>query len=186
MGCRYEEGAVTEPATWLADFKTYARINFTGHDTLLSMHLQSAREWFERHTLILTASRTLTLHLDGFPAGVVEVNRTPLASITRVDYRDLDGVVQTLAGTEYQVDLGDDRTPARLLPEIGKSWPSTQGKLDDVQIVTVAGYATIGDLPARYLDPIFAYAADLYNGLAVPSPRAMALLQGAQREVYSA
>ena len=174
---RYVDNSFTEP-NWLQDFKAYARIDFPQHDELITSHLQSAREWFERQTGILTASRTVTLTLDTFPCGVIELKRAPANSVTSVGYIDENGDSQTWSSSKYVVDLGDAWHFARLQPKDTEFYPQTDDGLADVTITFVAGYSTIGDMPKRFRDTIFSYAEDLYNGLPGPSEKTNAFLSG--------
>lgn len=175
MAERYVDGSITEPS-WRDDFKLYARIDFDQHDELVSNHLKSAREWFERQTGICTAQRTVTLKLDSFPNGVIELKRAPASSVTSVGYVDSEGNSQTWSSTKYTVDLGDAWHFARIQPVQTEFYPATYDGLADVTVTFVAGYSTIGDMPQRFRDCVFSYAEDLYNGIPSPSDRTSAKL----------
>jgi len=174
---RYTDGSITEPS-WRDDFKLYARIEFEQHDSLISSHLQSAREWFERHTGIVTAQRTITLTLDEFPHGVIELKHVPASSVTSVGYVDENGDAQTWSASKYVVDLGDATHFARIMPEDNETYPATDDGLADVTITYVAGYSDITTMPQRYRDTIFSYTEDLYNGMPGPSEKTQAFLSG--------
>lgn len=181
---RYAEGSFTEP-NWRDDFKSYARIDFPQHDDLIEGHLVSAREWFERQTQIVTASRTFTLTLDSFPHGVIELKHAPASSVTSVVYIDENESSQTWSYTKYVVDLGDSTHFARIMPADSETYPATDDGLADVTITFVAGYSTIADMPRRFRDTVFSYAEDLYNGLSGPSEKTMAFLSGCGGRQYA-
>lgn len=172
---RYVDGAFSEPS-WRDDFKKYARIDFTQHDGLISSHLITARDWFERQTGILTVSRTVTLTLDTFPCGVIELKRAPASSVTSVGYVDTAGNSQTWDSAKYVVDLGDATHFARIQPVETETYPLTDDQFADVTITFVAGYSDITTMPRRFRDAIFSYAEDLYNGLPGPSEKTRAFL----------
>lgn len=174
---RYTDSSFTEP-NWRDDFKAYARIDFPQHDDLIEGHLLSAREWFERQSGIVTASRTITLTLDTFPHGVIELKHAPASSVTSVVYIDENESSQTWATSKYVTDLGDATHFARIMPADSESYPATDDALADVTIAFVAGYATIADMPRRFRDTIFSYAEDLYNGLPGPSEKTLSFLSG--------
>lgn len=110
---------------------------------------------------IALAASTWRLSLDEFPGGlasgtsigqypgrwldasrrhqhpVIAIELGPVKSITSITYIDAAGGLQTLASSEYLVDL--DRRPARIVPSYGKSWPPTRCQPGAVKITFVAG-----------------------------------------------
>ena len=60
-----------------------------------------------------------------------------------VKYLDVDGVQQTLAGTEYLVDV--DSQPGYVVPAYGKAWPATYAQVNAVKVRYTAGYGTTAD-----------------------------------------
>lgn len=181
---RYSHSSISEP-NWRDDFKTYARIDFTAHDALISSHLQSSREWFEEMTGILTVSRTVTLTLDTFPCGVIELKQVPVSSVASVGYIDTTGSSQTWSSSYYVVDLGDATHFARIQPIESETYPLTDDQLADVTITYTAGYSDITTMPRRFRDTIFSYAEDLYNGLPGPSEKTLGFLAACGGRQYA-
>lgn len=76
---------------------------------------------------------------------VLELRRLPVQSLGTVTYVDTAGATQTLAGSDYQVDLRS--APVRMWPAYGKCWPGTRYQLGAVTVHFVAGYGDAGDVP---------------------------------------
>lgn len=135
---------IEEPLT-LAEAKAQLRVDTAADDSYITALIKAARERFEELTSRALVTQTWDLFLDIFPgggyytrSGIVPLPLPPLQSVSSVKYTDLDGVLQTLASTEYLVDANGD--PARLVPAYQKSWPTTRAQLAAVQIRFVAGY----------------------------------------------
>lgn len=84
--------------------------------------------------------------LDGFRSYSINLRRPPVTAITAFEYVDATGVVQTLAGTEYQLANASDYT-ALVTPAFGKEWPATRRQLEAVKIVFSCGYANAAAVP---------------------------------------
>jgi len=99
---------------------------------------------------------------DKFPAREIEIGMLPIQSITSVKYYDVDGVLQTVANTDYVLDV--DTLPGWVLPAYGFSWPATYDSAQSVIIRFVAGYGAAGsDVPAEIKMWISAQCAAAYN-----------------------
>lgn len=149
---------VAEPIT-LAQAKLHCRLenSFTSDDTLIeSLLIPAARRYAENITRRAYVQRTLELTLPCFPdGGVIELPFPPLISVTSVKYIDADGVLQTVAASDYQVDTY--RKPGLLKPAYLESWPTiTRSDFNAVQVRYEAGYSPSGS-PASDLD----YAANI-------------------------
>jgi uncharacterized phiE125 gp8 family phage protein len=86
---------------------------------------------------------TWELRLDGWPrCGWIEIPKPPLVSITSVKYYDTNGVQQTWASTNYDVDIpvGPRCRRGRLALAYGVSWPTVQCRVNAITIRFRAGY----------------------------------------------
>jgi uncharacterized phiE125 gp8 family phage protein len=148
---------VAEPVT-LAEAKAHLRVEGTDDDALITALIVAARQGAEHMTGRAIMPQTLELALDGFYDGMdsgltwggrhayrVTLPRPPLASITSVKYVDADGVLQTMASSDYQLDSHSE--PARLVPAYGTCWPTTRCQPNAVLIRYVAGYADANAVP---------------------------------------
>lgn len=129
------------------ELKAFAKIDLTDDDTLVGTLNTVATEYI---TDILSRSfvfETFELYLDEFPQSgcPIEINRTPLSSVTSITYTDTDGNTQTLAATEFKID--DKAEPATIDEAHLKTWPSTRDEKNSVKVTFVAGFgATAADV----------------------------------------
>jgi len=130
-GPALEPVSVTEAKSWL-------RITGDDENTLIGTLVSQARQWVEEYTRRALLAQTWDLTLQKFPA-CIDINRSPLRSVTWIKYNDTNGDQQTLATTEYTVD--DVSEPAKVIEAYSKTWPSTYGHINDVTVRFVAGYA---------------------------------------------
>lgn len=126
----------------LAQVKASLGIDSTDHDVALAAYMAAAQALIEGSRGIGVALKVSTwrLSLDAFPAEIC-LELGPVTSIVSITYTDAAGANQTLAGTEYLVDL--DARPARIVPAWGKAWPTTRDQLGAVKINFMAGGATV-------------------------------------------
>lgn len=107
-------------------------------------------------------TRTLSLFLDGFPAGgePVRLPRPPLQSVTWVKYYDAAGNLQTLDPAAYHVAANAE--PGRIAPTAAQGyWPVTQaGRPECVEVRYVAGYGNAAAVPRAAKAAIGALLAD--------------------------
>ena len=85
-----------------------------------------------------------------------------LIGITSINYVDTDGVSQTLASSEFQVDTSSE--PGRIAPEFQKVWPETRDVFNEVTIVYTDGYgAAASDVPESLKTAIKITAGSWYE-----------------------
>lgn len=132
----------TEPIT-LAETKTHLRIDpdITDQDELIAALITAAREWTENYCRRSWSDRTLQLRTDCFPA-YFHLPRGPVRSVSSITYKDAGGTQQTLAASQYEVDIYS--TPPRIYPPDGVVWPTTQLTLNAVTVTYLVGYGTGG------------------------------------------
>jgi uncharacterized phiE125 gp8 family phage protein len=142
---------VTPPASeaiTLAEAKAHLRVTSGSEDAIIARHIRAAREYAEHLTQRAIGVQALELRLPSFPAGggPIELARPPVISITSIEYRDADGVAQTLTSATYEVR--NSEAGARVVVATpGASWPETD-PLDGEVVVTYAAGYTAQTLPA--------------------------------------
>jgi len=149
-----------EPIT-LSDVEGQCRATLTGEEASVNTMIAAVRQKAENilHRAFIT--QTWDMVLDEF-TDVIEVSKPPLVSVASVKYYDPDGILQTLAATEYVIDT--DSTPGRVYPAYGKSWPATQVRPNAVRIQFVAGYGDAGtDVPACIRQWMLLNVTNLYE-----------------------
>lgn len=138
-GPSYEPVALAEAKRWL-------RIEAadTDHDQVVALLIKALRIHAENLTLRAFIPRTLCLRLEAWPQdqqyGVrIPLPFPPLISVSAVQYRDIDGVLTTLASTEYEVH--EEHEPGLIIPSVDSdAWPSVLVRPDGVQVTYRAGY----------------------------------------------
>jgi uncharacterized phiE125 gp8 family phage protein len=144
-------------ALTLAEVKAHLRIEQDDEteDTLLSALIQAAREYVERtgHFLV---SRQWTMTLDEFPAGPVEIRRTPVREVLSVTY---DGYTEI---EEFQTSLSSS-DESRVSFAMGGAWPDTDGSMGGIVVTFTAGYESPADVPQLLKQGMLLYIGDLYE-----------------------
>ena len=126
--------------------------------------IQAAREACEERTERTLLSTAWRLTLDGFPAsGAIELRQPPIIGVTSVQFKDVDGVLQTLAPTDYVVDTASQ--PGYIVPGPGLAWPETQSEAINTVVVNyTAGYgAAAADVPAPLKHWMLLAIGDMYE-----------------------
>ena len=167
MDCQYSltlsAAPAAEPLT-TAQAKAHLVIDssFTDDDTLIDSYIKAARQHVEDVTGRQIYTATWVLRMDAFPPTIL-LPKPPLSSITSLAYVDSAGSAQTLTADEdYSLDAYS--VPARIVPYVGCSWPSTYGHINDVTVTYVAGYGTSeSSFPAPILHAMRLLIADLYE-----------------------
>lgn len=116
--------------------------DFTSDDELIGRMSRSAERLVEDDLGIALVRQELTLKLDRFPCGPINLPRPPLVEVTAVKYYDTAGVQQTLDDSLYYVLLSGATAsaPGFIHPVYGSSWPVTQERPQAVSVEYVAGF----------------------------------------------
>lgn len=149
-----------EPVT-TQDAKDWCRISNNSDDVIVGALIKAARQYTENVTSRLLLTQTVQLTLDEFPA-CIHIERTPIQSVTLLQYVDGTGTLQTLDPSVYQVDLNSD--PVRIMPAYGEVWPTTRSQLAAVKVTFVAGYGSQpSDVPLPIRQAILLLVASMYD-----------------------
>jgi uncharacterized phiE125 gp8 family phage protein len=131
-------------------------------DAIFSALVPTAREAAEHITQRQLVAARWKVTLDRF-CDPIWLPKSPAVQVISVKYLDFSGTLQTLATTEYVVDLV--REPARIMLPYGKVWPVTLPQTNAVQVVFDAGYAA--PFTADKTADTIAIAGNLWKALAV-------------------
>lgn len=163
-GIRITSGPAVEPVT-VAELKTFARIDASEYDSMLSGYITACREALEKHTGRTFISTTREVYLDYFPSsnGAIELPFPPVQSVSSIHYnQESDGVLTLLASTLYQVDIYS--LYPRIIPAYDEDWPETRDMLNAVKVIYIAGYgAAATSVPAPIKECIKSLALDLFE-----------------------
>lgn len=157
-----------KPALEIDSLKEQLRIDLDDDDPWLTECLAVVTDQLEAYLGLSFIQKTYRWVLDGFgrvrredddfwfsdfPRGpkaeiALVLPRSPLVSVSQIQYKDTGNVLQTLSASAYQIDTL--RVPARIKPAYGEIWPSTGTDFNAVQITFVAGYGSDHDaVPPR-------------------------------------
>lgn len=114
--------------------------------SLVSDYIIAAREFIENEAAVSLVQRTVTIYLDEFPCGPIEIRYPPVQSVTSVTYLDDSGSSTTLSASLYRADL--TTKPGRITPALDELWPSTATATNAVTVVAVVGYTSAALIPA--------------------------------------
>lgn len=147
MALKLKTGPTSEPIT-LPNAKAHLRVLSPDEDTLIRDLLKAARETLEIATGRAFMSQTWELFLDKFPErnSPIKLFRVPVQSITTLAYIDTDGASQTLTEvTDFVLDAKNE--PARIVPAVDKTWPSTETIVNAVTVTFLTGYTSAALVP---------------------------------------
>ena len=152
--------AVYEPIT-VQEVKDQARLLHDDLDQQIGQIIAASRLFAENITGRALIKRTLTLYRMGFEPKMI-LPWPPLLSVTEIQYKDVDGVLQTLDPAVYAWSLA--AAPGYVYLNKDQSWPQTERIADSVQISYEAGYGDgPEDVPDTIRQAMLAYAASLLN-----------------------
>lgn len=134
----------TEPVT-LDEAKAQLRVTNDAEDALISSLISAARDLCERETGRALMLQTWELSQDGFDDEMC-IGRAPVEGVTSIKYTDVSGVEQTLAITEYVLDISS-HSFVRVVLAPNKSWPQVYPGINTVRIRYIAGYANAAMVP---------------------------------------
>jgi len=153
----------TSEGVSLSMVKTYLRItqDNTCEDELLNNLISTARQCFEgftRRTLIETTFKT---YRDIWES-IYELRRSPLVSITSVQYYDVDNVLQTVDSANYYNT--DEEFYSKLIFNNNFDFPTLYEREQAVLITFKAGYAdTIDKVPAKIKTALLEHIMAMYE-----------------------
>ena len=157
-----------EPVT-VAELKTFARIDGSDEDTLLSGFIVAARQACEKYLGRALLQQTIDLKMDYWPGEVVELPLPPLLSITKVATLS-EADVETEYSSSYYYTI-TEAIPGKLVIKQGVSLPTnTDRDYGGYLIRYTAGYGTAAtDVPQSIRDAVKLWATDIYENRVVRS-----------------
>lgn len=147
-----------EPVT-LSEAKKQLEIasSDTSHDTHLTALIGAAREQWEHDTDSVTCFQTLRLRVASF-YDRFKLLKSPIHSITSIQYYDGNNTLQTLSASLYQLHVDEIRLAYQVtLPSVASRWDAwaityKAGHSQDGQSVPEAARAAILMLIAHYFE----------------------------------
>ncbi len=148
-----------EPVS-VQECKDWLRVDHSADDALILALATAARHYCEDRQNRAYCSQTWKASLDAYPAAF-SLWRSPVVSVTSVQYVDTDGATQTLSSSEYTLDALSE--PGRVVPAYNASWPSIRAVPNAVTLTFVCGYGAAADVPEIFKSAIKMYVADAYE-----------------------
>lgn len=149
----------SEPIT-LEQAKAHLRVTGSEEDSLINNLVTAVRNEAESYLNRVLVEQVWDLYLDEFTDEIV-ILKTPVTAITYIKYYDVDGVLQTLARTNYDLDHYNE--PASVYPTFDVSHPATKNIKNAVNIRFTAGYGDSGDVPEAIKSGMYLYLSYLYD-----------------------
>lgn len=146
----------------LEELKLAMSITSDAKDNDLKLCLEAAITLVEKTAWISLINRTMKVIFDQIFPDEILLPCPPVVSVQSVKYYDTEGVLTTLASTEYMVDTIS--APGRIFPAFNKTFPSTANIQAAVQVEYTAGYGAAASLiPANIKRIIIAIASDMFE-----------------------
>lgn len=157
-----------EPVS-VAEAKLHCRVDVDDDDALITRAIVEGRQVVENILEMSACDKTIVLWLDGEdveclakrPTAPLEIDRTPIRSVTSFEYVDSAGVLQTWDASNYDVDVAD--WPARISPKYGVSWPVCRDQLNCCKVTMEAGFADAASVPAFVKNAVLRYVGWVYQ-----------------------
>lgn len=141
----------------------HLRLTDTAHDEEVMRLVAAARDFCERQTRrTLRVDVTRVLTTDSWPCSGLALDWPPLRSVTSVKYYDTDGAQQTLASSNYRLELSTDGK-GRLHWDDDADLPSIDARHDAIAVTFVTGYADNDSIPRTAVQAIKAKLTELWG-----------------------
>ena len=153
----------------LAEVLDHLKISAGTEDQYVTALITAARQWTEHYLRRQLLTATWLLELDKWPTAEewpgawIRLDWPPVASVTHVKYYDTNGALQTLASSNYQVDVAT--LGGRIVLASGASLPTLQStKIKAIQITFTAGYgAAASAVPMPIRQAMLLLIGDMYE-----------------------
>lgn len=145
----------------LSELKDHLRYLSADSDTEITAMHDAAVELVESDLRRQLLTATWNLYLPRFE-GTIRIEKSPVVSVSAITYVDSAGVTQTLAASNYQVDVKSE--PAKIDRAFEMSWPIAKRVQNAVTITFVAGYGASVDVPVSIKQAIKLIVESMFYG----------------------
>ncbi len=154
----------------LEQVKAHLRIDHSDEDPSLQTYIDAATGWLGGPNGILGKTLVGETWRQTYAAFVsplvLAATPNPVASVTQVRYRGIDGVQQVLDETAWSLIYGpvagETGSFYQIVAPTGQSWPPTAADDDAVWVDYVAGYGEPSQVPAPIRQAILLLVGDFY------------------------
>lgn len=157
--------APTEEPVSVPEAKAHLRLEHSLDDLYVAGLIRAARQHVEDVSWRALITQTWELALDAFPcwrSRAIHLPKGHVQSVTSVKYDDENGVEQTMAPADWELD---GIAPARLALTRNASWPSNaaSGDIGSVRIRYVAGYGLRPEVPQALKQCVLLLVSQMYE-----------------------
>jgi uncharacterized phiE125 gp8 family phage protein len=154
---------LTEPATEplsYSDVKAYLRLNDDSEQAFVTSLITVARQIVEGQIWRPLISQTWAMQFDYSEIGtnIYNINKAPLLSVTDVKYYDEDDTLQTLAASQYEVDIYGSPARFRLI-----NVPKLKDRMNAMQLNFTCGYTNAAAVPSPIKQAMYLIIGHLYE-----------------------
>lgn len=138
----------------LAELKTFARLDGTSEDALLTLFIKAARELTEKYLGRSLLARTIVYSMNVWPPNVIQLPMPPLMEVCEVRTLDEDDVVTVYSADDYY--YRNIPQPGELRIRKGSAAPiNTERDYGGFEIEYIAGYGDlVTDVPESIITGI--------------------------------
>jgi len=147
MGIKLITPASTQPIT-VDQAKEQSYISTSLDDTLITQMIKSVTEQLQKYTGLQLKDATYEQTRDDWEE-VITLLKNPVKSITKIEYYDVDNVLQTLDSAIYT--LNDYVLPNTLVQNEDTTLPDLKNRVNAIIITFVAGYTIIPEMLKSWL-----------------------------------
>ena len=144
----------------LSEVKLHLKIDSSADDTLITNLISAATESCQEYTNRYFTTTVVEQYSDTF-AGVKQLYKSPVISITHIKYYDSNNSLQTWDAANYIVD--NVSQPARIGLEVEKSYPEIADRMNAVVVKYSVGYGAATDVPQAIKSAILLTIGNLYE-----------------------
>lgn len=142
-----------------SETKNHLKVDSSDDDTLIDNLISVATEICQDYTRRLLLTQTVECYLDSWDDMII--NRSPIQSISKIEYYNSNNELTELDSSTYDVDIVSE--PARITLADGKSWPTLRSRTNPIIITFVAGYGTASDIPDDLKQGMLSLIGHLYE-----------------------
>lgn len=140
--------------------KLHLRVDGTAEDTLIDGLIVAARQMVEQYLNRVLITQTIVQKHSSFSGGI-RIYRHPIQSLSSIVYKNVSNETTTLSTEVYRLVANGE--PAYILPDHGKTFPTTTGEAENIEITYVAGYGEASAVPQTIKQAMLLIIGDLYE-----------------------
>ena len=163
--------APAEPVVSVDEATLHLRVDGYDETSLIQALVEAATAQAEAYCRRRFVTQRWRLTRGAFPSGAMVLPHPPLASVESVAYVDTDGVLQTVAPTDYVVRSNE--SPGEVVPAYGATWPSARADADAVRVEFTCGYGGAATVPHAIRRAVLLIVGTLYANRETVAPVAM-------------